>query len=140
MCSPREQRGQRAVTVLITGDTWLPPQPGRHGGAGPPPLAPAPARSAHRRGREEGRLPAGACTDLFLTNRPLYNLCQMFPEAASESVRFVLRDAMHEMEGAIEAKGRAAFPGLDVVSGLGPPAGPAAAGAQVAWGRSGRGR
>lgn len=54
---------------------------------------------------------------MLLTNRPLYNLCQMFPEAASESVRFVLRDAMHEMEGAIEAKGRAAFPGLDVVSG-----------------------
>lgn len=24
---------------------------------------------------------------------------------------------MHEMEGAIEARGRAAFPGLDVVSG-----------------------
>ncbi|XP_008149121.2 nucleolar protein 14 isoform X1 [Eptesicus fuscus] len=45
----------------------------------------------------------------------LYNLCQMFPEAASESVRFVLRDAMHEMEGTIEAKGRATFPGLDVL-------------------------
>lgn len=45
----------------------------------------------------------------------LYNLCQMFPESASESVRFVLRDAMHEMEGTIEAKGRAAFPGLDVL-------------------------
>lgn len=57
------------------------------------------------------------CTDLFLMNRQLYNLCQMFPESASESVRFVLRDAMHEMEGTIEAKGRAAFPGLDVVSG-----------------------
>lgn len=54
---------------------------------------------------------------MFLTNRQLYNLCQMFPEAASESVRFVLRDAMHEMEGTIEAKGRATFPGLDVVSG-----------------------
>ncbi|XP_024429557.1 nucleolar protein 14 [Desmodus rotundus] len=45
----------------------------------------------------------------------LYGLCQMFPESASESVRFVLRDAMHEMEGMIEAKGRAAFPGLDVL-------------------------
>ncbi|KAM5339455.1 nucleolar protein 14 isoform 1-T1 [Glossophaga mutica] len=45
----------------------------------------------------------------------LYGLCQMFPDSASESVRFVLRDAMHEMEGAIEAKGRAAFPGLDVL-------------------------
>ncbi|XP_006893679.1 PREDICTED: nucleolar protein 14 [Elephantulus edwardii] len=45
----------------------------------------------------------------------LYNLCQMFPEAASEAVRFVLRDAMHEMEEMLEAKGRAAFPGLDVL-------------------------
>lgn len=54
---------------------------------------------------------------MLLVNRQLYNLCQMFPESASESMRFVLRDAMHEMEGTIEAKGRAAFPGLDVVSG-----------------------
>uniref|UniRef100_A0A8C4PG08 NOP14 nucleolar protein n=1 Tax=Equus asinus asinus TaxID=83772 RepID=A0A8C4PG08_EQUAS len=45
----------------------------------------------------------------------LYNLCQMFPESASDSIKFVLRDAMHEMEGMIETKGRAAFPGLDVV-------------------------
>lgn len=45
----------------------------------------------------------------------LYNLCQMFPKSASESMKFVLRDAMHEMEGTIEAKGRAAFPGLDVL-------------------------
>ncbi|XP_054437854.1 nucleolar protein 14 isoform X2 [Pteronotus mesoamericanus] len=45
----------------------------------------------------------------------LYNLCQMFPASASESVKSVLRDAMHEMEGAVEEKGRAAFPGLDVL-------------------------
>ncbi|KAM5283755.1 nucleolar protein 14 [Hipposideros larvatus] len=45
----------------------------------------------------------------------LYNLCQMFPESASNSIKFVLRDAMHEMEGTIEAKGRAPFPGLDVL-------------------------
>jgi len=45
----------------------------------------------------------------------LYNLCQMFPESASNSVTSVLRDAMHEMEGAVEARGRAAFPGLDVL-------------------------
>lgn len=31
-------------------------------------------------------------------------------------MKFVLRDAMHEMEGTVEAKGRAVFPGLDVVS------------------------
>lgn len=45
----------------------------------------------------------------------LYNLCQMFPESASESIIFVLRDAMHEMEEMIETKGRALFPGLDVL-------------------------
>lgn len=45
----------------------------------------------------------------------LYSLCQMFPESASDSIRFVLRDAMHEMEEMIETKGRAAFPGLDVL-------------------------
>ncbi|GAB5570998.1 nucleolar protein 14 isoform X1 [Prionailurus iriomotensis] len=45
----------------------------------------------------------------------LYNLCQMFPESAGSCIQFVLRDAMHEMEGAIEARGRAAFPGLDVL-------------------------
>lgn len=52
----------------------------------------------------------------FLVNRPLYNLCQMFPEAASGSMKFVLRDAAHDMEEAIEVKGRATFPGLDMVT------------------------
>ncbi|KAM9678424.1 nucleolar protein 14 [Trichechus inunguis] len=45
----------------------------------------------------------------------LYNLCQLFPEAASDAMRFVFRDAMHEMEEMLETKGRAAFPGLDVL-------------------------
>ncbi|XP_062068737.1 nucleolar protein 14 [Lepus europaeus] len=45
----------------------------------------------------------------------LYNLCQMFPEAASSAVQFVLRDAMHELEETLETRGRAAFPGLDVL-------------------------
>ncbi|KAL4686257.1 hypothetical protein H8957_005262 [Semnopithecus entellus] len=45
----------------------------------------------------------------------LYNLCQMFPDSASDAVRFVLRDAMHEMEEMIETKGRATLPGLDVL-------------------------
>ncbi|XP_057562570.1 nucleolar protein 14 isoform X2 [Hippopotamus amphibius kiboko] len=45
----------------------------------------------------------------------LYSLCQMFPEAASDAVKFVLRDAMHEMEGVVETRGHAAFPGLDVL-------------------------
>ncbi|KAM6361601.1 nucleolar protein 14 isoform 2-T2 [Alca torda] len=45
---------------------------------------------------------------------PLYNLCQMFPEAASDSIKFILRDAAHDMEEVIEVKGRATFPGLDM--------------------------
>lgn len=52
---------------------------------------------------------------MFLVKRPLYKLCQMFPEAASNSMKFVLRDAAHDMEEMIEVKGRAAFPGLDLV-------------------------
>ncbi|XP_025968534.1 nucleolar protein 14 isoform X2 [Dromaius novaehollandiae] len=46
---------------------------------------------------------------------PLYNLCQMFPETASDSIKFVLRDAAHDMEEIIEVKGRATFPGLDTL-------------------------
>ncbi|XP_062430534.1 nucleolar protein 14 [Rhea pennata] len=46
---------------------------------------------------------------------PLYNLCQMFPETASDSIKFVLRDAAHDMEEIIEVKGRAVFPGLDTL-------------------------
>ncbi|XP_029447903.1 LOW QUALITY PROTEIN: nucleolar protein 14 [Rhinatrema bivittatum] len=45
----------------------------------------------------------------------LYNLCQMFPEAAGGCIRSVLRDAAHEMEEMIEVKGRAVFPRLDVL-------------------------
>ncbi|NXS60505.1 NOP14 protein, partial [Brachypteracias leptosomus] len=46
---------------------------------------------------------------------PLYNLCQMFPEAASESIKFILRDAAHDMEEVLEVRGRATFPGLDTL-------------------------
>ncbi|KAF1551467.1 Nucleolar protein 14, partial [Eudyptula albosignata] len=46
---------------------------------------------------------------------PLYDLCQMFPEAASDSIKFILRDAAHDTEGVIEVKGRATFPGLDML-------------------------
>ncbi|NXY20421.1 NOP14 protein, partial [Atrichornis clamosus] len=46
---------------------------------------------------------------------PLYSLCQMFPEAASDSIRFILRDAAHDLDEVIEVKGRAAFPGLDTL-------------------------
>ncbi|NXR59873.1 NOP14 protein, partial [Rhadina sibilatrix] len=46
---------------------------------------------------------------------PLYNLCQMFPEAASDSIKFILRDAAHDLEALIEVKGRATFPGLDML-------------------------
>lgn len=40
----------------------------------------------------------------------------MFPEAASDSIRFILRDAAHDLEEVIEVKGRATFPGLDTVT------------------------
>ncbi|XP_042325325.1 nucleolar protein 14 [Sceloporus undulatus] len=46
--------------------------------------------------------------------RPLYNLCQMFPQAASNHVKFVLQDAIHDLEKIQEVKGHAAFPGLNV--------------------------
>ncbi|NXP48556.1 NOP14 protein, partial [Heliornis fulica] len=46
---------------------------------------------------------------------PLYNLCQMFPEAASDSIKFILRDVAHDMEEEIEVKGRATFPGLNTL-------------------------
>ncbi|NXB69484.1 NOP14 protein, partial [Donacobius atricapilla] len=46
---------------------------------------------------------------------PLYNLCQMFPEAASDSIKFILRDAAHDLEEVIEVKGRATFPDLDTL-------------------------
>ncbi|XP_052636570.1 nucleolar protein 14 [Harpia harpyja] len=46
---------------------------------------------------------------------PLYNLCQMFPEAASDSIKFILRDAAHDMAEVIEVKSRATFPGLDML-------------------------
>uniref|UniRef100_G3TJY5 NOP14 nucleolar protein n=1 Tax=Loxodonta africana TaxID=9785 RepID=G3TJY5_LOXAF len=65
-----------------------------------------------------GDLATGDPPDLEVIDKlvvQLYNLCQLFPEAASDAVRFVLRDAMHEMEAVLETKGRAAFPGLDVL-------------------------
>ncbi|NXT82394.1 NOP14 protein, partial [Zapornia atra] len=46
---------------------------------------------------------------------PLCNLCQMFPEAASDSIKFILRDAAHDMEEVIEVRGRATLPGLDTL-------------------------
>ncbi|XP_027692302.1 nucleolar protein 14 [Vombatus ursinus] len=65
-----------------------------------------------------GDLAAKAPPDLKTIDKlvvQLYSLCQMFPEFASSSVKFVLRDVVHEMEEMIEIKGRAAFPGLDVL-------------------------
>ncbi|XP_053107859.1 nucleolar protein 14 [Hemicordylus capensis] len=45
----------------------------------------------------------------------LYDLCQMFSEAASRHVKHVLQDATHDMEEVLEVKGHAAFPGLDML-------------------------
>jgi len=42
----------------------------------------------------------------------------MFPEAASDSIKFILRDAAHDMEEVIEVKGCATFPGLDTVTNV----------------------
>ncbi|KAH0616333.1 hypothetical protein JD844_027369 [Phrynosoma platyrhinos] len=47
--------------------------------------------------------------------RPLYNLCQMFPKPASNHVKFVLQDAIHDLEKIQEVKGHATFPGLNML-------------------------
>nr|XP_034969033.1 nucleolar protein 14 [Zootoca vivipara] len=46
---------------------------------------------------------------------PLYDLCQMFPKAASDHVKRVLQDATHDMEEILAVKGHAAFPELDML-------------------------
>ncbi|XP_069832494.1 nucleolar protein 14 [Dendropsophus ebraccatus] len=46
---------------------------------------------------------------------PLYNLCQMFPEAAADCVRDALRDIARTLDEAVESKGRAPFPALHVL-------------------------
>eukprot|EP00066_Takifugu_rubripes_P002962 XP_003965217.1 PREDICTED: nucleolar protein 14 [Takifugu rubripes] len=45
----------------------------------------------------------------------LYNLCQMYPEAACKAMQSILGDAAHSMEEVLEVKGRAAFPSLDML-------------------------
>lgn len=55
-------------------------------------------------------------SDDLLVNRTLYDLCQMFPKAAANNIKFILQDASHDMEKIQEVKGRALFPGLDMVS------------------------
>uniref|UniRef100_A0ACB8E6P3 Nucleolar complex protein 14 n=1 Tax=Sphaerodactylus townsendi TaxID=933632 RepID=A0ACB8E6P3_9SAUR len=45
----------------------------------------------------------------------LYDLCHMFPEAVSNHVKLVLQDAAHDMEEILEVRGRAPFPGLDML-------------------------
>ncbi|XP_060634009.2 nucleolar protein 14 [Anolis sagrei] len=44
----------------------------------------------------------------------LYNLCQMFPKAASNHVKFILQDAVHDLEKIQEVKGCMPFPGLNM--------------------------
>lgn len=56
-----------------------------------------------------------SCFILLLPCRELYNLCQMFPVAACKATQSVLKDSAHSMEEAIEVKGHAAFPTLDMV-------------------------
>ncbi|XP_036444644.1 nucleolar protein 14 [Colossoma macropomum] len=45
----------------------------------------------------------------------VYALCQLFPAAASKVMQSLLSDSAHSMEESIEVKGRAAFPGLDML-------------------------
>ena len=53
--------------------------------------------------------------------RQLYDMGQMFPDAASKALRGVLADGSHAMEEELEGSGRgAAFPALDMVR-PGPP-------------------
>ncbi|KAM8940419.1 nucleolar protein 14 [Pelodytes ibericus] len=46
---------------------------------------------------------------------PMYNLCQMFPEAAATCVRKVLQEAACSMDGMLQAKRRAVYPALNVL-------------------------
>lgn len=52
---------------------------------------------------------------VFPPTSELYNLCQMFPVAACKAMQSVLKDSADSMEQAMELKGRAAFPTLDMV-------------------------
>ncbi|KAL4617352.1 nucleolar protein 14 [Arapaima gigas] len=45
----------------------------------------------------------------------LYGLCQLFPDAACKAMQTLLTDSAHDMAEAIEIKGRAALPGLDML-------------------------
>ncbi|XP_041826562.1 nucleolar protein 14 [Melanotaenia boesemani] len=45
----------------------------------------------------------------------LYALCQMFPEAACQTMQSILRDAAHSTEEVLEVKGHAALPTLDML-------------------------
>nr|XP_057910411.1 nucleolar protein 14 [Doryrhamphus excisus] len=45
----------------------------------------------------------------------LYTLCQMFPEEACKAMQTIIGDAAHSMEEAVEVKGHAAFPTLDML-------------------------
>lgn len=51
----------------------------------------------------------------FVFRRELYALCQTFPDVACQTMQSILRDAGHSMEEALEVKGHASFPGLDMV-------------------------
>ncbi|XP_077157719.1 nucleolar protein 14 [Paroedura picta] len=45
----------------------------------------------------------------------LYDLCQMFPEAASNHMKLIFQEAAHDMEEILATRGRAPFPGLDML-------------------------
>ncbi|XP_028658093.2 nucleolar protein 14 [Erpetoichthys calabaricus] len=45
----------------------------------------------------------------------LYDLCQLFPEAACKCVQSIFRDSAHDIEEVVEVKGKAPLPGLPVM-------------------------
>ncbi|KAL6470624.1 hypothetical protein MHYP_G00217430 [Metynnis hypsauchen] len=60
------------------------------------------------------RTPAELATVNMLIPQ-VYALCQLFPAAARKVMQSLLGDSAHSMEESIEVKGRAAFPGLDMM-------------------------
>uniref|UniRef100_A0A3B4EKC5 Nucleolar protein 14 n=1 Tax=Pygocentrus nattereri TaxID=42514 RepID=A0A3B4EKC5_PYGNA len=57
--------------------------------------------------------PELATVNIFIPQ--VYALCQLFPAAAHKVMQSLLGDSAHSMEESIEVKGRAAFPGLDMM-------------------------
>uniref|UniRef100_A0A4W4DP44 NOP14 nucleolar protein homolog (yeast) n=1 Tax=Electrophorus electricus TaxID=8005 RepID=A0A4W4DP44_ELEEL len=62
-----------------------------------------------------GELATQSPPELTTINAQIYSLCQLFPDATCKEMQTLLSDNAHSMEETIEVKGRAAFPGLDML-------------------------